>query len=240
MGGVSALSTCRATFNSAMAVETAAGKMFSNGIMSTGLMSTERALSKEQRQAAEQILADRFSGALNAGRPMLLDNGTKWEQLSINPEDAQMLETRKFGIEQVCMIFGVPPHMIGHSEKSTSWGTGLEQQVLGFQKFSLRRRVKRIEMSVEKQLLTPADKQAGITIEFALEGLLRGDSTARAAFYKAGLNDGWLNINQVCGLENLPPVEGGDINRVQVQNVPLTEAGKITEVKPPKPPADPA
>lgn len=120
--------------------------------------------------------------------------------------------------------------MVGHTENSTSWGTGLEQQTLGFQKFTLRRRLKRIEQALEKQLLTPADRARGVTIEFNLEGLLRGDSAARSAFYKAGLNDGWLNINQVCAWENLPPVEGGDVNRVQMQNVPITEAGNDSNV----------
>jgi phage portal protein BeeE len=91
----------------------------------------------------------------------------------------------------------------------------------------MKRRVKRIEQACEKQLLTPADRAKGIVIEANFEGLLRGDSASRAAFYKSGLGDGWLNVNQVCRWENLPPVEGGDVNRVQMQNVPLTEAGKV-------------
>src|SRR3546814_13380404 len=76
------------------------------------------------------------------------------------------------------------PFMVGHTEKSTSWGTGLEKQTLGFQKFTLRRRLKRIEQALEKQILTPRDRADGITIEFNLEGLLRADSSARADFYR--------------------------------------------------------
>ena len=116
--------------------------------------------------------------------------------------------------------------MIGHTEKSTSWGTGLEQQTLGFQKFTLRRRLKRIEQAIEKQLLTPADRAAGISVEFNLEGLLRGDSTARAAFYQSGLQNRWTTINEVRALENRPPVNGGDIPRMQMQNQPITQAGQ--------------
>jgi len=116
--------------------------------------------------------------------------------------------------------------MVGHTENSTSWGTGLEQQTLGFQKFTLRRRLKRIEQALEKQLLTPADRAAGVRIEFALEGLLRGDSGARSAFYASALQNGWMTINEARALENLPPVDGGEIPRMQMQNVPISEAGK--------------
>ncbi len=141
-----------------------------------------------------------------------------------------MLETRRFGIEEICRVFGVPPHMVGHSEKSTSWGTGIEQQTLGFVKFTLRRRLKRIEMALEKQLLAPRDRLDGITIEFNLEGLLRGDSKTRAEFHASGLQNGWRTINEVRAVENLPPIEGGDVARMQAQNIPITEAGQSPPV----------
>lgn len=229
LGGASTLSVCSAAFNAAVLTNRAASRMFSNGAMPSGVLSTEKTLTLEQRALAEKLLQEKFTGAMNAGRPMLLDNAVKWEQLTISPEDAQMLESRKFGIEEICRIFGVPPHMIGHTENSTSWGTGIEQQTLGFQKFTLRKRLKRIEQALEKQLLTAADRIAGITIEFNLEGLLRADSSARAAFYKSGLNDGWFTINEVRALENMPPVEGGDVARVQMQNVPLAVADQQQE-----------
>ena len=127
-------------------------------------------------------------------------------------------------------MFGVPPHMVGHTQNSTSWGTGLEQQTLGFQKFTLRRRLKRIEQALQKQLLSPNDIAQGITIEFSLEGLLRGDSAARSNFYASGLINGWMTINEVRGLENLPPVPGGDEPRTQMQNVPITALPARSEV----------
>jgi HK97 family phage portal protein len=148
-----------------------------------------------------------------------------WHALSINPDDAQMLESRAFSVEEICRFFGVPPFMIGHTEKSTSWGTGIEQQTLGFQKFTLRRRLKRIEQALEKQLLTPKDRAEGVTIEFNIEGLLRADSQARAQFYGRMTAIGAMTINEVRAYENLPPVEGGDVPRIQMQNVPITDAG---------------
>jgi HK97 family phage portal protein len=237
MGGMSTLSFGRQTFGMAQAINRSAAATFKNGIRPSGVMFTDKTFTGTQRPDAEKLLQEKYQGSMNAGIPLLLDNGLKWQSLTINPDDAQMLESRAFSVEEVCRFFGVPPHMVGHTEKTTSWGTGLEQQTLGFQKFTLRRRLKRIEQALEKQLLTARDRAEGITIEFSLEGLLRADSKARAEFYASGLQNGWLNVNQVCAWENLPPVEGGDVNRVQMQNVPLPEAGKEL---PPPPEADAA
>jgi HK97 family phage portal protein len=226
LGGASTLSVCRQIFSGALNAEQAASGMFANGARPSGVLSTKDTLSKDQRRDAEEILTNKFVGAMNSGKPMLLDRDMTWTQLTLSPEDAQMLESRRFSVEEICRVFGVPPHMIGHTENSTSWGTGLEQQTLGFNKFTLRRRVKRIEQGVSKQLLTTADRIAGITIEFNLEGLLRGDSAGRSAFYQTMTQIGALTINEVRGLENLPPLPGGDVARMQMQNVPITQAGQ--------------
>ena len=225
LGGLSTLSAGRQSFGLAQAIERASGDTFRNGVRPSGLLKTADTLTIDQRKQAEELLQEKFAGAINAGRPMLLDRGMDWVQLSISPEDAQMLQSRAFSVEEVCRFFGVPPFMVGHTEKTTSWGTGLEQQTLGFQKFTLRRRLKRIEQALAKQLLSPADRQAGLVIEFNLEGLLRGDSAARASFYQSMLGSGVMTINEVRALENLPPVEGGDVPRMQMQNVPIAETG---------------
>ena len=226
LGGLSTLSFGRQTFGLAQAIERASGDTFRNGVRPSGLLKTADTLTLDQRKQAEELLQEKFTGALNAGRPMLLDRGMDWVQLSISPEDAQMLQSRAFSVEEVCRFFGVPPFMVGHTEKTTSWGTGLEQQTLGFQKFTLRRRLKRIEQALSKQLLSPADRQAGIVIEFNLEGLLRGDSGARASFYQQMLSNGVMTINEVRALENLAPVEGGEVPRMQMQNVPINQISR--------------
>ncbi|WP_230798010.1 phage portal protein [Salipiger marinus] len=229
LGGMSTLHFGRQAFGLARAVDKAASTTFKNGMRPSGALTFKEWLSPEKRAVAESKLVEKFVGAQNAGRPMVLEGDTKWEALTINPEDAQMLESRRFSVEEVCRFFGVPPHMIGHTEKSSSWGTGLEQQTLAFQKFTLRRRLKRIEQAVNKQLLTPVDRARGFYVEFNIEGLLRGDSVSRSNFYKSGLSNGWLTINEVRERENLPPVEGGDVPRMQMQNVPITEAGSNME-----------
>ena len=223
LGGTSTLQSCRAAFNSALDANNAAAATFRNGVRPSGVLSLDRPLTADQRGVTEGLLQEKFRGAMNDGRPMLLDNGLKWESISLSPEDAQMLETRRFTVEELCRIFGVPPFMIGHTETSTSWGSGLEQQVLAFQKFTLRRRLKRFEQALEKQLLAPEELAKGYYIRFNMEGLLRADMKARAEYYAAGLKDGWLNVNNVTSLEDLPRVPGGDINRVQMQMVPLTQ-----------------
>jgi HK97 family phage portal protein len=229
LGGLSTLTFGRQAFGMARSINNAASATFRNGIRPAGVLTKEGTpLTAEQRATAEALLQEKYAGAMNAGVPMLLDNGLKWDSISINPEDAQMLESRAFSVEEICRFFGVPPHMVGHTEKVTSWGTGLEQQTLGFQKFTLRRRLKRIEQALEKQLLTPKDRGDGITIEFNLEGLLRADSKARAEFYRTMTQIGAMTINEVRDYENMPPVEGGDVPRMQAQNIPITETPALT------------
>lgn len=223
LGGMSTLTFGRHAFSLARATDKAAGKTFANGLRPSGALKFKSWLNQDQRDVAEQKLAAKI-GTDNAGAPLILEGDTEWVKFTINPEDAQMLESRAFSVEEICRFFGVPPFMVGHTEKSTSWGTGLEQQTLGFLKFTLRRRLKRIEQALEKQILTPAERSAGITIEFNIEGLLRADSRGRAAFYQQMTQIGAMTINEVREKENLPPVPGGDVPRMQMQNVPILEA----------------
>lgn len=223
--GMSTLTVGRQVFSSAMAAERAAAGMFRNGMRPSGVVKFKEWLSPDRRQTTRENFANHYMGAINAGRPVILEGDTEFQALSISPEDAQMLETRAFSVEEICRFFGVPPVMIGHTSKTTSWPTGVEQQVLMFQKFTLRRRLKRIEQAVSMQLLSAEDRAQGVSVEFNLEGLLRADSAGRALFYQTMTQLGGMTINEVRRLENLPPVAGGDTPRLQMQNVPLTEAG---------------
>ncbi|MGV1801557.1 phage portal protein [Agrobacterium vitis] len=223
LGGVSTLQAGRNVFSLAQATDRAAGTTFKNGLRPSGVLTFDKWLSKDQRDITEEKLTQKFVGALNAGRPLILEGGTKWEQLTFSPEDAQMLQSRGFSVEEVCRFFGVPPFMVGHNEKASGYPSSLEQQVLMFQKFTFRRRLKRMELAFEQQLLTPEDRLDGISIEFNIEGLLRGDSAGRARFYQMMTQIGAMTINEVRALENLPAVEGGDVPRMQMQNVPISE-----------------
>ena len=229
LGGASTISACARTFALGQAANKSAATLYENGARPSGTLSTDMPLDKAQRTETELLLQQKFVGAVNAGRPMLLDNGLKWTQLSLSAEDAQIIETRRFSTEEVCQIFGTPPHMIGYTTSTTSFGKGLTEQTHGFQKFTLRRRFKRIEQALEKQVLTPKDRAEGVTIRFNLNALLRGVASERATYYASGLDKGWFTINEVRALEGMPPVDGGDVPRIQMQNVPLLEANNNTD-----------
>jgi HK97 family phage portal protein len=238
LGGLSTLAYGRQTFGMAQALERTAAATFRNGVRPSGILSIDRPLTGEQRQSTEEALREKYTGSMNAGVPMLLDNGVKWQGLSINPNDAQMLESRAFSVEEICRFFQVPPHMIGHTEKSTSWGTGIEQMTIGFLQFTLRERLKNIESALEQQLLSPVERKAGMRIEFNLDGLLRGDSKARAEVNEIYVRMKSRTINEVRAQDNLPPVPWGDRPWGQMQDVQLNELGQVPAA--PRPPAQPA
>lgn len=224
MGGMSTLKHARQTFGLAQAADVSAASIFRNGMTPSGALSFESWLNDSQREIAETKMVDKYIGAINAGRPLVLEGGVEWKSLTIDPKDAQMIETRKFSVEEICRFFGVPPHMIGHTEKSTSWGSGLDQQTLGFQKFTLAPRLRRIEQAMEQQLLSAKDKAAGYTLRFNMDGLLRADAKGRGDYYEKMIRMGAMTINEVRQRENLKPVPGGEIPRLQMQNVPIDQA----------------
>lgn len=221
LGGISALSAVRPVFGLSQAINVSAEKLFSNGMAPSGAFSFERWLEPEQREIVEDKISEKYFGSINFGRPLVLEGGTTWQPFTINPEDMQMLQSRSWQLEEIARIYGVPPHMIGHTEKQTSWGTGVTAQTQGFQKFTLNRRTVRIASTLKKQLLTPADIAQGIEIEFNLEGLLRGSPSERADFYEKMSRIGAMEANRIRRLENWPPIEGGDIPRVQMQYIPI-------------------
>lgn len=223
LGGMSTLSYGRQIFGLAAAENLTAQRTFANGLKPSGVVTFDKFLTPEQRGPIQKDIETKYAGAMNAGRPMVLEGGSNWTQVSITPEDAQMLQSRAFSIEEVCRLFGVPPFMIGHNEKSSGYPASLEQQMILFSTMALRKRLRRIEQAIEKQLLTPLDRSQGVSVEFNMEGLLRGDSVARAQFYEIMSRIGMVTINEGRRLENKPPVPGGDVPRIQMQNVPLTE-----------------
>ncbi|EJF91674.1 HK97 family phage portal protein [Bartonella tamiae Th239] len=227
LGGLSPLSVGRNVFGNALAADNSSSDMFKNGLKPTGVLTFSEWLNEEQRKIAEENLSKKI-GIGNGGMPLILEGGTSWQQITLSPEDAQMLQSRSFSVEEICRIFGVPPHMVGHTENSTSWGTGLEQQTLAFLQFTLRERLKRIEQAINKQLLTRLERQNGVYVSFNLESLLRADSQGRAHFYQVMTLIGAMTINEVRRLENMPPVDGGDTPRIQMQNVPIDQVDNET------------
>lgn len=221
--GMSIVANAAESLGIAIAADRAAGGMFGNGILSSGVFQSDKPFDLQQQEMTEGLLREKYQGAAKAGLPMVLGHGLKWQSISMNADDAQLLESRGWSVEEICRWFGVPPFMIGHNEKTSSWGTGIEQMLLGFQKFTLNPYLRRIEQACRKQLINPVERSRGLFAEFNLEGLLRADSTGRMNFYRGMTQIGAMTVNEVRAKENLPPVEGGDVARVQAQNVPLLE-----------------
>lgn len=228
MLGLSPIGYASASLGTAMAADEAAGKFFANGLNASGFVETGNGavLKEDQRDRFEAKLRG-FTGSGNAGKVMLLEGGFKYTPLSLSPNDAQLLATREFSVDEICRWFRVPAWMIGHMTKTTSWGTGLEQQNIGFLTYTLRPWLSRIEQRVKMSLIKPGDR-GRVFAEFNVDGLLRGDSAARAALYAVFAQNGIAERDWIRRKENLPKYEGegGDKLTVQSNLIPLDDLGK--------------
>lgn len=222
--GLQPIQQGREIFGSAASANNAAAAIFAQGMQASGFLSAENALSKEQREQIRDSLA-KFVGSKSAGKLMVLEAGMKYQGITMNPEAAQMLQTRGFNVEEICRWFRVPPFKVGHMDKASSWASSSEAQNMLFLTDCLRPVLENIEQEVQRCLMTPAD-QGVYYVEFSVEGLLRADSAGRAAYYHAALNDGWMNRDTVCNKENLPKPPGGETYTVAANLVPLDQLGK--------------
>jgi HK97 family phage portal protein len=202
-----------------IAANRAASATFKNGLMPTTFFKFPKVLRPDQRNDARDAIGV-IAGAVNAGKPAILEAEMDVGTIGINPNDAQLLESRNASAEEVCSLYGVPPTMIGRGDKASSWASSSENLNLWFLQYTLMPWMKRIEMAIWDGFLTPAE-QLELYAEYNFEGLLRGDSASRSAFYASALQNGWLNRNTVARLENMPEIPGGDIYTVQSNLVPL-------------------
>ncbi len=224
--GVSVIRYGANLFGSAIAAESSARGIFERGLTQTTALTMPSVLTEPQREQARESL-QRISGAVNSGRSVVLEGGTGIEVVGINPNDAQLLETQAFNVERICRWFRVPPFMVGHTEKSTSWGTGIEQQMIGFLTFTLGPWIRRIEQAISKDLLRGDLRHYP---KFAVEGLLRADSAGRAAFYSVMVNNGILTRDEVRELEERAPMGGNAaVLTVQTALAPLDSLGVADE-----------
>lgn len=218
------------SIGSAIAADETAAKVFANGLMPSGVFSVPpevEDLTEEQRKQLKTLLAD-YMGSQNAGKTMLLEGGMKFEKISLDPEVMQMLETRRFNVEEVCRLYGTPPVVIGHAgEGVTAWGSGIESLILQWLTTGLNPILTRIEKRVAKQLLSPADRMK-FYAEFNREGIMQADSAAKAAFLSSMTMNGLMTRNEGRARLNLPTMEGGDVLTAQTALAPLDKLGIIT------------
>ena len=226
--GYSPIAMAKNSIGMAIACEEYGAKFFANGATPGGILEHPGTVKDPQRVRDSWNSA--FGGSANANKVAVLEEGMKYTPISISPEQAQFLETRKFQINEIARIFRVPPHMVGDLEKSSF--SNIEQQSLEFVKYTLDPWVVRWEQSIQRALLTQ-DEKALYFVKFNLEGLLRGDYQSRMNGYAIGRQNGWMSANDIRELENLdriPGSDGGDLYLINGNMLPLKNAGAYANI----------
>ena len=212
--GLSPIGVARQAVSVALATEEYGGRLFANSAIPGVVVKSPNRMKAQEVKEFKANWTQKFGGLSNAQRVAVLHSGMEVETLGIPPKDAQFLDLRKFEVAELARLFRVPLHMIQEVEKSTSWGSGIEQQDIGFAVHTMLPYVTRTEASINRDLRDP---EAGNTLldealfaKFDMRGLLRGDMKTRAEFYSKGINDGWLLREDVRALEDLPVIAGLD------------------------------
>ena len=221
--GYSPIAMAKNAIGLAMATEEYGSKFFANGAAPSGVLEHPGTI-KDPSKVRESWQAT-FGGSGNANKIAVLEEGMKYTPISISPEQAQFLETRKFQIDEIARIFRVPPHMIGDLEKSSF--NNIEQQSLEFVKYTLDPWVSRWEQAMVRALLTPDEKKKYF-FKFNVDGLLRGDYQSRMNGYATARQNGWMSANDIRELENLdriPAEQGGDLYLINGNMTKLEDAG---------------
>lgn len=226
----------RQAVGTALAADEFAGEFFSNGASPSMVITYPQGVApgQDQQDQLRTQFTERYVGKSNHHKPMLLVNGGDVKPVSLSAEDAQLLETRKFQVVEIARAFGAPPHMIGETSASTSWGTGIEQMSIGFVRYTLGPHLRRIEQELNRKLWPRSMK---FFTEFNRDGLLAGDSKTESEVLSKALGgpgaQGYMTLNEVRRLKNLPPVDGGDELRISV--AAQQPAPKAPEAQPNEP-----
>lgn len=203
----------RNAIGTALAADEFSGKFFKNGATHSVVISYPQGvtITDEQQSQLRNQYIERYTGAGNAHKPIVLVNGGTLTPVTMTAEDTQLLETRKFQVIDIARAFGVPPHMIGETSASTSWGSGIEQMSIGFVRYTLGPHLTQIEQELNRKLWP---RSTTYFIEFNRDGLLAGDSKTEAEYFGKALGgpgtQGWMTINEVRRIKNLPPIQGGN------------------------------
>lgn len=227
--GYSPIAMAKNAIGLAIATEEYGAKFFANGAAPSGVLEHPGTIKDPSR--LRENWNSTFGGSANSGKVAVLEEGMKYTPISISPEQAQFLETRKFQIDEIARIFRVPPHMVGDLEKSSF--SNIEQQSLEFVKYTLDPWVIRWEQSLSRALLNDDEKRKYF-FKFNLEGLLRGDYESRMSGYAVARQNGWMSANDIRELENMdkiPAEDGGDLYLINGNMLPLNKAGAYANIE---------
>ncbi|WP_250501963.1 phage portal protein [Caballeronia sp. AZ7_KS35] len=224
----------RQAVGTAIAASEHNARFFSNGARPDFALTTPGNMTEEQAKLLRATWGERHGGVANSHLPAILTGGLQIKELTMSPVDAQILETSKWDLEEICRILGVPPFMVGSTEKTTSWGSGVENMSRGFVKFTLLRDLVKFNQEFNRKLWPVRQKYF---VEFDVSGMERGDlksenEALRIALGRAG-EPGWMSQNEVRHIKMLPPIEGGDaINQGITQTESVTQTTTETAPKP--------
>lgn len=225
--GLSPLGYARRAIANSLALSSNALRFNEKGGKPSGVLMIDHVLKPEQRAAVRSNFADLEAGGDDGSRLFVLEAGMQYQQLSISPADAQMLQQMNFGVDEICRIFRVPSFMVNSNDKQTSFGTGIETMGQGYLTYTLYPYVKKLEASLNRWAIRPQDRPR-LYVEFNLESLLRADSAARASYYSTMVQNGLMSRNEVRSKENLDRREGADDLTVQLNLTPIQDLKNAT------------
>jgi HK97 family phage portal protein len=206
--GLSTISMAKNTIGLALSMEQHGSKLFKNNA-TPGLIITAPSATPEQIEALQRKIDDKYAGSSNAHRTMILKGDMKADRLSMTNQDAQFLENQHMSKQEIAALFGVPLFILNDTQKSTTWGTGLEQQLRAFKTLSLGPRLNRIVQTFRRELLG-RNSQTNTRFVFDTDALTLGDFKDRMEGYRAGIESGVLNPNEAREVEGRNPREGGE------------------------------
>jgi HK97 family phage portal protein len=202
----------RQSIGTSLAAGEYSARFFSNGARPDFALKMDGDITKEQAELLRATWGERHSGVANSHLPAILTGGLEVQQLTMSAVDSQILATSSWNLEEICRVLGVPPFMVGSTEKTTSWGTGQENMGRGFVKYTLLRDLRKFEQEFNRKLWPAREKYF---VEFDVSGIERGDlksenEAMRIAIGRAG-EPGWLTVNEARHIKMLPPIDGGDV-----------------------------
>ena len=225
--GYSPIAMAKNAVGMTLACEEYGASFFANGANPGGVLEHPGVL-KDPSKVRESWNSV-YRGVNNAHKIAVLEEGMKYQQIGIPPEEAQFLETRKFQINEIARLYRIPPHMVGDLDKSSF--SNIEQQSLEFVKYTLDPWVIRWEQSLQRSLLLPGEK-GKYFIKLNVDGLLRGDYQSRMNGYAVGRQNGWFSANDIREMENMNPIpdeEGGNLYLINGAMTKLADAGAFAK-----------
>ncbi len=220
--GMSRLDYMRNSVGVAIDAQNHSSNVFRKSAKRPGVFMIDKVLKEEQRNAIRNNYRGLVEG--NDDDLLVLEAGAKFEPLSMSPADIQLLDTRKFSVEDIARWFGISSVLINDTAKTTTWGTGISQLIEGFYKFKLRPMLEGLEQSLDRRVLTSNQRQL-YSVEFSLDAILRGSLADRLDAGSKAVQNGLMTRNEWRQLENLPRVDGADALTAQVNLAPLASLG---------------